>query len=137
MGRGGQGHMGLCGAFRGLCPQEVRTQTRGPQSIFLLCPYRAPAGSPAEPRQRNILIYKLDPLMLTSRKTLAAFPLRATLKKQLLYCDMNAYASGTSGWEENGTSHFFKWGKPWIKGYFANYFSYPAFMVMWVLLLWG
>lgn len=126
MGRGGQGHMGLCDAFRGVCPQEVQTQTRGPQSIFPLCPYRAPAGSPAELRQRNVLIYKLDPLMLTSRITLAAFPLRATLKKQLLYHDMNAYASGTSGWEENGTSQFLKWGKHRIKGYFANYFSCPA-----------
>ena len=29
MGRRGQGHMGLCDAFRGVCPQEVRTQTRG------------------------------------------------------------------------------------------------------------
>lgn len=126
VGRGGQGHMGLCDAFRELFPQEVRTQTRGPQSIFPLCPYRAPAGSPTEPRQRNVLIYKLDPLMLTSRTTLAAFPLRTTLKKQLLYRDVNAYASGTLGWEENGTSHFLKWGKHQIKGYFASYFSCPA-----------
>ena len=74
----------------------------------------------------SVLIYKLDPLMLTSRITLAAFPHRATLKKQLLYHDMNAYASGTSGWEENGTSQFLKWGKHRIKGYFANYFSCPA-----------
>lgn len=74
----------------GCAPRKCGPRHGGPQSIFPLCPYRAPAGSPAEPRQRNVLIYKLDPLMLTSRITLATFPLTATLKKQLLYHDMNA-----------------------------------------------
>lgn len=120
----------------GCAPRKCGARYGGHRASSLCVPTRHQLGV-LQSLHRNILIYKLDPLMLTSRTTLAAFPLRAILKKQLLYRDINAYASGTSGWEENGTSHFFKWGKPWIKGYFVNYFSYPPFMVTWVLLLWG